>query len=135
MPPCLNLTFSDTIILPCLFSIKAFFALWLLWGLFWFLRHAFGDGTQPAEEAADTEAAQKGRWHFGNSHVSAVLCRDMLHSWCFSNNGSHIRPCSQHRINRSSEMLRDLVLLLLAALALNTFAGGISRAVMILSWM
>ncbi|CAO3667539.1 unnamed protein product [Umbelopsis ramanniana] len=86
----------------------AFFALWLLWGLFWFLRHAFGDGTQPAEEAADTEAAQKGRWHFGNSH---------------------------HRINRSSEMLRDLVLLLLAALALNTFAGGISRAVMILSWI
>ncbi|KAH8549806.1 hypothetical protein BGW37DRAFT_558799 [Umbelopsis sp. PMI_123] len=88
---------------------SAFFALWLLWGLFWFLRHAFGDGTQPAAEATDTEAAQKGRWHFGGSH--------------------------HHRINRSSEMLRDLVLLLLASLALNTFAGGISRAVMILSWI
>lgn len=99
------------------------------------MRHAFGDGTQPAEQAADAEAAQKGRWHFGSSHVSAVLCSNMLNTSCYLNDNSHKRPCLQHRINRSSEMLRDLVLLLLAALALNTFAGGISRAVMILSWM
>ncbi|GAB5585376.1 hypothetical protein Unana1_00276 [Umbelopsis nana] len=85
----------------------AFFALWLLWGFFWFVRHAFGDGHQTVE-TADTEIGQKGRWHFGNTHS---------------------------RLNRSGDVLRDLVLLLLAALALNTFAGGISKAVMILSWI
>ncbi|KAG2173715.1 hypothetical protein INT43_005135 [Umbelopsis isabellina] len=83
----------------------AFFALWLLWGLFWFLRHAFGDGHSVD---ADAEANTKSRWQVGTPHS---------------------------RLSRGSDVLRDLVVLLLAALAINTFAGGITHAVMILSWI
>ncbi|KAJ2956327.1 hypothetical protein NQZ79_g7792 [Umbelopsis isabellina] len=94
----------------------AFFALWLLWGLFWFLRHAFGDAHQVD---ADAEANTKSRWHVGTTHA------------VYSNNPSIL----QSRLSRGSEVLGDLVVLLLAALAINTFAGGITHAVMILSWI
>lgn len=41
----------------------------------------------------------------------------------------------QNRLNRAHDMLRDLVLLLLSVLTLNTFARASTRAVMIITWM
>jgi hypothetical protein len=38
-------------------------------------------------------------------------------------------------MHRTSELLRDLLLMLLTVLVLNTFGKGLTRAVAILAWM
>lgn len=38
-------------------------------------------------------------------------------------------------MNRSHDILRDLVLMLLSVLVINTFARGSTRGVMIVAWM
>lgn len=94
----------------------AFFTLWVLWGLSYFIRHAFGHNDKHATTAAttdDPEAAagtQKKGWK--NIHTSLG-----------------------DRLTRAHEVLFENTLLLLSVLTLNTFGAGATRAVMILSWM
>lgn len=95
----------------------AFFTLWVLWGLVYFVRHIFAEDTAdkpaPAEQSSqDPEAAatkKKLKWKpqggFGGRIVNA------------------------HRV------LFENTLLLLSVLVLNTFGTGSTRAVMILTWM
>lgn len=94
----------------------AFFTLWVLWGLSYFVRHAFGHHDKQATTAAatdDPEAAagtQKKGWK--NIHTSLG-----------------------DRLTRAHEVLFENTLLLLSVLTLNTFGAGATRAVMILSWI
>ncbi|KAF7729316.1 hypothetical protein EC973_004572 [Apophysomyces ossiformis] len=99
----------------------AFLSLWVYWGLFWFLRHVFGDGHM--EYAARSEGT-------GTAAAEAPPTTG-LRAWIR-------RPSvarTHSRLNRASEILRDLVLMLLSVLILNTLARGGTRAVMILAWI
>lgn len=97
----------------------AFFTLWILWGISYFLRHAFGHderNTTPTTAAAveDPEAAgvsnHKKGWNKGH----------------YTN---------RDRFGRSHEILFENTLLLLSVLTLNTFGVGATRAVMVLAWI
>jgi hypothetical protein len=93
----------------------AFFALWVLWGLTYFVRHAFGHDTNKAtpattEEDPEASATKTSKWKGG------------VHSF-------------SDRLARAHEVLFENTLLLLSALVLNTLGAGATRAVMILSWM
>jgi hypothetical protein len=101
----------------------AFFTLWVLWGLSYFIRHAVPrdnqvnatsttaathDDPETAGDAATT--SKKGKWNGLHSSIS-------------------------DRFTRAHEVLLENSLLLLSVLTLNTFGAGSTRAVMILSWM
>ncbi|CAO3702085.1 unnamed protein product [Rhizopus stolonifer] len=96
----------------------AFFALWVLWGLVYFLRHAFGDSeetTKPTPARNDPETAEQAtpkesRWK--NDHYTV-----------------------HDRFDRTHQVLFENSLLLLSVLTLNTFGYGATRAVMILAWI
>ncbi|KAI8975689.1 hypothetical protein BDF20DRAFT_822620 [Mycotypha africana] len=102
----------------------AFFTLFAIWGLSYFIRHAFGKpdaynrgnpNTTGAAAVDDPEAAaagtdKKGRWGLHHDTLS-------------------------DRFARSHHVLRDNTLMLLSVLTLNTFGAGSTRAVMILAWI
>ncbi|ORY94567.1 hypothetical protein BCR43DRAFT_476343 [Syncephalastrum racemosum] len=89
----------------------AFFTLWVLWGLVYFVRHVWADNAteKPAPASQDPEAASKPRWK--------------------PQGGFGGRIANAHRV------LFENALLLLGVLVLNTFGGGSTRAVMILTWI
>ncbi|KAI8075596.1 hypothetical protein BDF21DRAFT_439438 [Thamnidium elegans] len=88
----------------------AFFALWVVWGLSYFLRHALGrEKEQNVTADAEANTNNKG-WKNVNNSLS-------------------------DRLRNSHEVLLENTLLLLSVLTLNTFAGGTTRAVMILCWV
>ncbi|KAG0164379.1 hypothetical protein DFQ28_010516 [Apophysomyces sp. BC1034] len=105
----------------------AFLTLWVFWGAAWFTRHAFGGDeialtptsthpvvaptTTAGEPSADPEAP-------GNKRFAPA--------W-----GTSI----WNRLIGANDLLRDLVLMLLSVLTINTFARASTRAVMILAWI
>ncbi|KAI7875512.1 hypothetical protein K492DRAFT_136394 [Lichtheimia hyalospora FSU 10163] len=98
----------------------AFFALWILWCLLWFLRHVFGDGHQGADYAGREE---------GDVAVNRPWIRHPLAI------ATHVCTYLFSRLSRATDVLRDLVLMLFSMLALNTLARGVQRQVMILCWV
>ncbi|CEP11941.1 hypothetical protein [Parasitella parasitica] len=98
----------------------AFFTLWVLWGLSYFLRHAFGHD-QTGTAAADPETA------VGSEGETAAAAKKP--KW------KGIHTSLTDRLRRAHEVLFENTLLLLSVLALNTFGSGSTRAVMILSWI
>ncbi|KAI8144257.1 hypothetical protein BJV82DRAFT_557183 [Fennellomyces sp. T-0311] len=113
----------------------AFFALWAYWGLLWFLRHVFGDGHMAADYAppADREAAVTGaegdQAEQQQQPRAGVITR--MRGWVRKPHVSR----THSRLSRASDVLRDLVLLLLSVLVLNTLGRGSTHTVMILAWV
>ncbi|KAG2205183.1 hypothetical protein INT46_009900 [Mucor plumbeus] len=92
----------------------AFFILCMYWGFFLFAQHIFGDG--------NTYRSANLRQSRGEAaHSSDTERYDNVQSWI--------------RLNRTANMVRDLVLLLLSMLIINTLARGGTRSVMILTWI
>lgn len=94
----------------------AFFSLWVLWGLSYFLRHIV-DPEPPIiqqQRPGDTEAVV-GTTTTGNKRTKNDSLAD--------------------RLRRSHDVLFENTLLLLSVLTLNTFGDGATRSVMVLSWM
>ncbi|EIE90713.1 hypothetical protein RO3G_15424 [Rhizopus delemar RA 99-880] len=121
----------------------AFTTLWVFWGLIWFLRHAFGgDGshinqtnaqayTNPPATATDPEtgaAINTGAANTGPATGPATNQKKFLAAPAWGANVFR-------RVNRAHDMLRDLILMLLSVLVINSFARGSTRAVMILAWI
>ncbi|KAI9277389.1 hypothetical protein BY458DRAFT_433206 [Sporodiniella umbellata] len=109
----------------------AFTTLWVFWGFSWFVRNAFGgdnteiiSSTAPAVTtetvATDTEV---GATAAATTHKKQVLAAPAWSVNIFN------------RMNRAHNLLRELVLMLLSVLSINTFARGSTRAVMILAWI
>lgn len=99
----------------------AFFTLWVLWGLSYLLRHAFGKGDVPANTAPAAEDPEAAAGATGTTT---------------GKKGWKNYPTSlSDRIAASHDVLKENTLLLLSVLTLNTFGAGSTRAVMILSWM
>ncbi|RUS18828.1 hypothetical protein BC937DRAFT_88296 [Endogone sp. FLAS-F59071] len=107
----------------------AFFILWLLWGLTWFIRHVFPTGTATTADPAAGDAAA------GNSVAPAAT--GTRSKWGISGTGTRHNGDGgiAGRGNRAQDVLRDLVLLLLSALIFNTLAQGSTYAVEILTWI
>ncbi|KAI8356658.1 hypothetical protein BD560DRAFT_492080 [Blakeslea trispora] len=102
----------------------AFFTLWVLWGISYFLRHAFGrtgyyNNPTPNAAAQDPEAAAAGTGTATNK----------------SKFGGVMHSSMADRLARSHEVLFENTLLLLSVLVLNTLGVGSTRAVMILAWI
>ncbi|KAI7904074.1 uncharacterized protein BX663DRAFT_506317 [Cokeromyces recurvatus] len=120
----------------------AFFTLWVLWGLTYFLRHVFardntvgnvnkGTGADVDPEVGGTtgnapgvtnttETSHKRKWYSGGSnHNTTTNTHNSLYD----------------RFARAHEILKENTLLLLSVLVLNTFGAGSTRAVMILAWI
>ncbi|CEP14147.1 hypothetical protein [Parasitella parasitica] len=92
----------------------ALFILCMYWGFFLFAQHIFGDGN--TYHNANLRHSREGAVH------SLDAARyDNVHSWA--------------RLHRTANMIRDLVLLLLSVLIINTLARGGTRSVMILTWI
>lgn len=135
----------------------AFSVLWLLWACSWVFRHIFGGDTAPGNAvvtdptATNTTAAGTAgatgtagttdpevaggatgtnpavaptTTTAGNNKMAGFLGR--APTW-----GQKIF----NRLDRGQELLRDLVLMLLSVMVINTFARGSTRGVMILAWL
>ncbi|KAI8144143.1 hypothetical protein BJV82DRAFT_608481 [Fennellomyces sp. T-0311] len=98
----------------------AFFALWVFWGYFWFVRHVFGDGHQDVDYSGRDEAVEV-------NPVANTAPRPWIRH--------PIAVSTHNRLTRATNVLHDLVLMLFSVLALNTFARGATRPVMIISWI
>lgn len=112
----------------------AFFTLWVLWGLAYFLRHAFGNDhvnqtattTKPGTAAVPTQ--QDPETAIGGG-VEGDATTTNKPKW----KGFHTSLTD--RLRRTHEVLFENTLLLLSVLTLNTFGSGSTRAVMILAWI
>lgn len=91
----------------------AFFTLWVLWGLSYFLRHITVQ-EKDQNVAADTEANN---------------ANDTNKGW------KNIHNSLSDKLRSSHEVLLENTLLLLSVLTMNTFAGGTTRGVMVLCWV
>lgn len=89
----------------------AFFTLWVLWGLSYFLRHITAQ-EKDRNLAPDTEANTNDNKERKNIYNSL-----------------------SDKLRSSHEVLLENTLLLLSVLTLNTFSGGTTRGVMVLCWM
>ncbi|KAI7868637.1 hypothetical protein BDF14DRAFT_1966557 [Spinellus fusiger] len=94
----------------------AFFVLWILWGLVYFLRNVVGDNLVH-DNRPETSS---------NNVTEPVTTKNT--SWN-ARSGYHSRLQNAHRV------LFENTLLLLSVLVLNTFGTGSNRAVMILTWI
>ncbi|KAI9343343.1 hypothetical protein BD770DRAFT_447374 [Pilaira anomala] len=93
----------------------AFFTLWVLWGLSYFLRHITDynkDIHRDNNHTPEMEEGTGGKKGWKNMNNSLA-----------------------DRLRRSHEVLFENTLLLLSVLTLNTLAGGVTRAVVILCWI
>ncbi|KAI9476017.1 MAG: hypothetical protein EXX96DRAFT_575453 [Benjaminiella poitrasii] len=137
----------------------AFMTLWVLWGLAWFVRNAFGGdasthlhniqsasqiahdpnvaaATNTTATTTDPELGGVG----GTTTTAAGVPQTTTTNAAY-NNKHHPLPAPAwsvnifNRLNRAHDMLRDLVLMLLSVLTLNTFARASTRAVMIIAWI
>ncbi|EIE81195.1 hypothetical protein G6F46_005207 [Rhizopus delemar] len=112
----------------------AFFTLWTLWGLVYFIRHAFSRTDmnnkpapaavppappQPTSSTSDPEAPPPPPQPKGEKNEL----------W------ESIQPSLPDRLARAHQVLFENSLLLLSVLVLNTFGSGATRAVMILCWI
>jgi hypothetical protein len=110
----------------------AFFTLWVLWGLSYFLRHAFGKGENvgaTTTTAEDTEATAGTGTAAGTGTGTGTGTGKTAGGW------RKYHTSLSDRIAASHNILMENTLLLLSVLTLNTFGSGSTRAVMILAWM
>ncbi|KAI9263782.1 hypothetical protein BY458DRAFT_438541 [Sporodiniella umbellata] len=102
----------------------AFSTLWVLWGISWFVRNAFGGDNLIAIDSGVVNPESNETTAFNTaSHEKKLLPAPVWSVGIYT------------RLDRSNDVLRDLVLMLLSVLSLNTFARGSTRAVMILAWI
>ncbi|KAI8378801.1 hypothetical protein EDC96DRAFT_493221 [Choanephora cucurbitarum] len=116
----------------------AFMTLWVFWGLTWFVRNAFGGD-------ASTHALNVQSHQIGHDPTMATTDPETgatNTAGVATNTGEKaILPAPAwsvkvfNRLNRAHDMLRDLMIMLLSVLTLNTFARASTRAVMILAWI
>jgi hypothetical protein len=127
----------------------AFSVLWLLWALAWVFRHIFGGDTAPGNAVvtdpttANTTAAGTTDPEVAGGATGATATTAAPNTTGAGNNkmagflgraptwGQKIF----NRLDRAQELLRDLVLMLLSVMVINTFARGSTRGVMILAWI
>jgi hypothetical protein len=102
----------------------AFFTLWVLWGLSYFIRHAF-----PRDNHVRATTTTAAAHDDPEANVAATGTTSKKPRW----DGVH--SSLRDRFTRAHEVLLENSLLLLSVLTLNTFGAGSTRAVMILSWM
>lgn len=57
----------------------AFFTQWVLWGLVYFVRHAFGHDSEGPAPAADPEQEGKKKWHPDGAMGVSINKRALLH--------------------------------------------------------
>lgn len=98
----------------------AFFTLWVLWGISYFLRHAFP--REKPVKASSTTAAQ-------DDPEAGAATTSKKGTW------KDLHTSMSDRFKRAHDVLLENSLLLLSVLTLNTFGAGSTRAVMILAWM
>ncbi|KAI8888008.1 hypothetical protein K501DRAFT_174207 [Backusella circina FSU 941] len=104
----------------------AFITLWIIWGFAWFVRNAFGGDGEVIQSTAQishdetnyTVDPQTGATTHNKVHLAAP-------SWSLN---------VFNRLNRAHDLLRDLVLMLLSILVLNTFGRASTRAAMVIAW-
>ncbi|CAO0799240.1 unnamed protein product [Mucor circinelloides] len=129
----------------------AFMTLWVLWGLAWFIRNAFGgDSTSTHVNTIQSSAqiaAANDVSHLNNDPNHVVTDPETGGvAGTTATNGVHHKKTQYlaapawsvnvfNRLNRAHDMLRDLVIMLLSVLTLNTFARASTRAVMIIAWI
>jgi hypothetical protein len=127
----------------------AFMTLWVLWGLAWFIRNAFGGDSgsthvNTIQSNAQISAANDGS-NLNNdpNHVATDPETGGIANTSGTHHHKNTKPLAApawsvnvfNRLNRAHDMLRDLVLMLLSVLTLNTFARASTRAVMIIAWI
>lgn len=133
---------------------SALFALFVLWGTAWFLRHAFGQIDEPAavgDTVAGTAAAKRTNATAVDPEVQQTT--NTAAAGPSVGNDTTTAPGQTAytekperlgggglfnvfvRMHRTSEMLRDLLLMLLTVMVLNSFAKGLTRAVAIIAWI
>ncbi|KAL7328046.1 hypothetical protein PS15p_206374 [Mucor circinelloides] len=129
----------------------AFMTLWVLWGLAWFIRNAFGGDSASTHvntiQSSAQIAAANDVSHLNNDPNHVVTDPETGGvAGTTATNGVHHKKTQYlaapawsvnvfNRLNRAHDMLRDLVLILLSVLTLNTFARASTRAVMIIAWI
>ncbi|GAA5807904.1 hypothetical protein MFLAVUS_001284 [Mucor flavus] len=101
-----------------------FATLWVFWGFAWFIRNAFGGDQSQQVVQTNTQVAHDTE---GGTHtVNKNQFMSAAPAWSVN---------VFNRLNRAHDMLRDLVIMLLSVLTINTFARGSTRGVMIVSWL
>ncbi|KAI8077881.1 uncharacterized protein BX664DRAFT_369559 [Halteromyces radiatus] len=102
----------------------AFFSLLAYWGLVWFLRHVFGDGHYSS--GVNTRTTEDGVAVPQNTDATGGY-----RGWIQRPGTSN----AHNRLTRASQVLGDLILMLLSVLVLNTIGQSRTRIVMILTWV
>lgn len=104
----------------------AFFSLWVLWGLVYFVRHVFAEDTSDKPAPADQPPSSSSQ----DPEAEAAAGTKDKKKLKWKPQGSF-----GGRIANAHRVLFENTLLLLGVLILNTFGTGSTRAVMILAWM
>jgi hypothetical protein len=133
----------------------AFMTLWVFWGLAWFVRNAFGGDTSATQVntiqssgqiAADPTLRNNATSTVDPETGAPVNANTDPNATTAATTGTHhkkVAPLAApawslkifNRLNRAHDLLRDLVLMLLSVLTLNTFARASTRGVMIIAWI
>ncbi|KAI8991329.1 hypothetical protein BDF20DRAFT_844119 [Mycotypha africana] len=125
----------------------AFMTLFVLWGLAWWVRNAFGGDKSTIAPVATTTTTTTGTVDptltNDPNRTGAVTDPEIGGTAGTTTTTGHTKYATApswtqnafNRLNRAHDLLRDLVLMLLSALCINTFARASTRAVMILAWI
>ncbi|KAI8375159.1 hypothetical protein BD560DRAFT_392881 [Blakeslea trispora] len=118
----------------------AFMTLWVFWGLTWFVRNAFGgDASTHAHNVQTHQIGHDPAMTTTDPETGVATNNGAVGTTATTNKGIMPAPAWSvkvfNRLNRAHDMLRDLMLMLLSVLTLNTFARASTRAVMILAWI
>ncbi|KAI7896572.1 uncharacterized protein EV154DRAFT_598192 [Mucor mucedo] len=106
-----------------------FLTLWVFWGASWVIRNAFGgDSSTTIQSNAQISSNYNGQGDPEVGNTTNQGHKQLLAAPAWSVNVFN-------RLNRAHDMLRDLVLMLLSVLTLNTFARASLRGVMIVTWL
>ncbi|CEP09280.1 hypothetical protein [Parasitella parasitica] len=129
----------------------AFMTLWVFWGLAWFIRNAFGGDSgsthihtiqSNAQIAATNDASNLNNDpnHIVTDPETGGIATTANANAVHNKNVKYLAAPAWsvnvfNRLNRAHDMLRDLVIMLLSILTLNTFARASTRAVMVIAWI
>lgn len=124
----------------------AFMTLWVFWGLAWFIRNAFGGDSGSTHVNTIQSSAQIAAANDGsnlNNDPNRIATDPETGGIANANHHKNTQPLAApawsvnvfNRLNRAHDMLRDLVLMLLSVLTVNTFARASTRAVMVIAWI
>ncbi|KAH8554975.1 hypothetical protein BGW37DRAFT_481918 [Umbelopsis sp. PMI_123] len=134
----------------------ATFATFVLWGTTWFMRHAFGQADEVAfgpnvggygtkRSGVDPELGQTsaggGPAMTTTDNTNVGTTAGTTGTTAYNEDparlggGASTLQNVYNRMQRSHDMLRDLTLMLLFVMVLNSFAKGLTRAAAILTWI